>query len=148
MFNILSSTDRLKLLKGDFEKLMKDPLDISLAEKTCSDAWHLSDWVFTEQRVSKSGLTKEKFRTNLYVECPEMRILHDLANATKHNELTSPKAKIRETKVHKGGLSSGFSKAFNVSRLEVHYNEDARIDVDDLIKLAIEYWEKKISRNV
>lgn len=135
-------------MKGDFEKLMKDPLDISLAEKTCSDAWHLSDWVFSEQKVNDSGLTKEKFRSNLYVECPEMRILHDLANTTKHKELTSPKAKIRETKVHKGGFSSGFSKAFNVSRLEVHYNEDARIDVDDLIKLSIEYWEKKIGRNV
>jgi hypothetical protein len=145
MFNILSSADRLKLLKDDFEKLTKNPLDISLAEKTCSDAWHLSDWVFSEQKVNDSGLTKEKFRTNLYIECPEMRILHDLANTIKHKELTNPKVKIRETKVHRGGFSSGFSKAFNVSRLEVHYNEDARIDVDDLIKLAIEYWNRKIS---
>jgi hypothetical protein len=77
-----------------------------------------------------------------------MRILHDLANTTKHKELTSPKTKIRETRIHGGGFSTGFSKAFNVSRLEVHYNDDARIDVDDLIKLSIEYWKKKLNRNV
>lgn len=148
MFNILNSADRLKLLKGDFEKLMKDPLDISLAEKTCSDAWHLSDWVFSEQKVTDIGLTKEKFRINLYLECPEMRILHDLANTIKHKELTNPKTRITETKVHSGGFRSGFSKTFNVSRLEVHYNEDVRIDVDDLVKLAIKYWDKKLSKDV
>lgn len=135
-------------MKADFEKLIEDPLNISLAEKTCSDAWHLSDWVFSEQKENHIGLTKEKFRTYLYVECPEMRILHDLANTVKHKKLTSPKTKIRKTRIHSGGFSSGFSKAFNVSRLEVHYNDDARIDVDDLIKLSIEYWEKRLSRNV
>jgi len=147
MFGIVNSRDRLKLLKDDFEKLMKDPLDISLAEKTCLDAWHLSEWVFSEQNENNGGLTKEKFRINLYFECPEMRILHDLANTIKHKNLISPKTKIRATKVHGGGFSSGFSKAFNGSRLEVHYNNDARIDVDDLIKLLITHWEKKLNRN-
>jgi hypothetical protein len=145
MFNIHSSTDRLILLKADFEKLMQDPLSISLAEKTCSDAWHLSDWVFSEQKEKDKELTKEKFRINLYLECPEMRILHDLANTFKHKELTNPKAKIKEAKIHGGAFSSGFSKAFDVSRLEVHYNDDSQIDVDDLVKLSIEYWERKLN---
>lgn len=135
MFDINNSTDRLRLLKADFEKLLHDPLNISLAEKACSDAWHLADWMFSEMKEKNKELTKEEFRARLYSECPEMRILHDLANTFKHKQLTNPKAKIIKTRVHGGAFDSSFSKAFDVSRLEVHYADDSRIDVDDLIEL-------------
>lgn len=141
MFNIENSSDKLALLQSDFERLKQNPLDISLAEKACLDAWHLGDWVFKEMTQE---ITIKAFRTNLYLECPEMRVLHDLANTFKHKELSDPKVKIRKAIVHPGGLSMGFSKGYNVPRLEVSYNEVPRIDVDDLVKLAIEYWKKKL----
>jgi hypothetical protein len=147
MFNINNSTDKLNLLKADFEQLLQDPLNISLAEKACSDAWHLSDWVLSEMKEKDAELTVERFRIGLYSECPEMRILHDLANTFKHKQLTNPKAKIIETKVHGGSFDSSFSKAFDVSRLEVHHSDDRQIDVDDLIELAIKYWERKLGNH-
>jgi hypothetical protein len=52
--------------------------------------------------------------------------------------------KIIKTIVHDGAYSSAFSKAYNVSRLKIHYNDNLRIDVDDLIKLSVEYWENKL----
>lgn len=145
MFGIENSKDRLKQLEENFKKLKHDQLNVSLAEQTCSDAWHLVDWVFSEKQENDSSLTIGKFRTKVYQECPEMKILHDLVNSFKHKKLERPKMKIKETKKHGGAFSSGFSKAYNVSRLEVHFEDQPKIDVDDLVQIAITYWNKLIS---
>lgn len=144
MFGINNSKDRLKLLEENFKKLKRDELNVSLAEQTCSDAWHIADWVLAEQKQIDPTLTKRAFRAKIYNECPEMKILHDLVNSFKHKELTSPKVKITATKKHKGDFSSDFSKDFNVSRLEVHFKDQSKVDVDDLVKIAIDYWNHLI----
>ncbi|NQV17546.1 MAG: hypothetical protein HQ534_03280 [Armatimonadetes bacterium] len=145
MFEVINSKDKLEILKSDFKKLLANPLDISLAEKTCYDAWHMADWVFEEQKQVDKLLTKEIFRIRLFKECPEMKILHDIANTFKHKTLDRPKTHIVKTKKHAGGFSPGFSKDFNVSRLEVYLSSNDKIDVDDLIQIAIDYWESKLS---
>ncbi|WP_075344087.1 hypothetical protein [Tenacibaculum agarivorans] len=140
MFGINTAKDRLKSLKSNYDKLLEEPLNISLAEQTCSDAWHLTDWVLEENKKLDSSLTKEKFRKDLYAKCPEFKILHDLVNTFKHKVLSRPKAQIKKTDVHSGPFSSTFSKEFDVSRLTVHY-DNKQIDVDDLVKIAINYWD-------
>ncbi len=142
MFGIENSRDRLNQLKENFEKLKQDELNVSLAEKACEDAWHLADWFFEEQKQTDPTLTKEKFRCKIYNECPQMKILHDLVNSFKHKKLSNPKVRITETKKHGGAFSSDFSKDFDVSRLEVHLEDGNKIDVDDLIKIAIDYWNQ------
>jgi len=77
VFEINNSSDRLKLLISDYEKLVRDPLNISLAEKACSDAWHLGDWVFKELQEIENSLSKHDFRKTLYTDTP----------CTLHNEL-------------------------------------------------------------
>jgi len=145
MFGIDNSKDRLQQLKENFEKLKRDQLNVSLAEQTCSDAWHLNDWVLAEQKQINPTLTKGTFRAKVYNECPEMKILHDLVNSFKHKELDRPKVRIKETKKHGGAFSSDFSKDFDVSRLEVHFEDQSKIDVDDLVKIAIDYWNGLIN---
>lgn len=144
MFGIQNSKDRLKQLEENFEKLKQDELNVSLAEQTCSDAWHLVDWVLSEQKLIDPTLTKGIFRAKVYNECPEMKILHDLVNSFKHKELDRPKVRITETRKHGGAFSSDFSKDFDVSRLEVHFENQSKIDVDDLVKIAIDYWNQLI----
>lgn len=143
MFEIENSQDKLKVLELDYKKLIQDPLNISLAEKACSDAWHLADWVFEEKREVNNLLTKQNFRENLFLNCPEMRILHDISNCIKHKVLSRPKAQIKETKKHGGSFSSSFSKDFDVSRLEVYLDDGSKIDVDSLLKISIEYWKNE-----
>ncbi|MTI19756.1 hypothetical protein E1176_01850 [Fulvivirga sp. RKSG066] len=144
MFGIENSKDRLLQLKNNFELLKQDELNISLAEQTCSDAWHLIDWVYEEKKQSDITLTKEQFRKTVYEQCQEMKIHHDLVNSFKHKNLSRQKVKIIETRVHGGAISSGFSKGFDVSRLEVHFEDKSKIDVDDLVEIAINYWNKVI----
>src|SRR5690606_20887933 len=121
MFGIEKSKDKLQQLKNNFNNLKKDALNVSLAEKTCDDAWHLIDWVLIDEKQNDQTLTKESFRIRVYNECPEMKILHDLVNSFKHRNLTNPKVHIKEAKIQAGDFSSDFSKDFNVSRLEIHY---------------------------
>ncbi len=144
MFGIETSKDKLLQLKNNFKELKKDALNISLAEKACDDAWHLIDWVWSDEKQQDSNLTKERFRVKVYDECPEMKILHDLVNSFKHRNLTNPKVYIKETKISPGAFDSSFSKAFDVSRLEVHYGDNSRIDVDDLVEIAINYWDNLV----
>ncbi len=131
-------------MTGDYRRLIADPLDISLAEKCCQDAWHLADWDFKDKQKSKLGLTKEQYRIDLYLQCPEMRILHDLSNSMKHWSLDNPKAKIQKTNIHRGAFTSAFSKAFDISGLQVILDNGQQIDVDDLVKIAIDYWTKNL----
>jgi len=74
-----------------------------------------------------------------------MKVLHDLSNSMKHKSLNNPKAEIRKTNIHRGAYNSGFSKGFNVSRLQVIFDNDKQIDVDDLVKIAIDYWTKNLT---
>ena len=74
-----------------------------------------------------------------------MKILHDLVNSFKHKKLDRPKVKIKETKKHGGAYSNAYSKAYDVSRLEVHFENHNKIDVDDLIKIVINYWSQFIN---
>jgi len=144
MFGIENSKDKLFQLEENFKMLKQDPLNVSLAEKACSDAWHLIDWVLVDQKAINPLLTKGQFRTRVYIECAEMKILHDLVNTEKHRELDRPKMIITETKKRGGAFSSAFSKDFDVSRLEIHFENQSKIDVDDLVKIAIDYWRNII----
>ncbi len=143
MFEINNSKDRLNLLMLDYERLRLEPLNIPLAEKACLDAWHLSDWVFAEECPKRTKAEMEQFRFNLFRDCPEMKILHDLSNTFKHKFLDRPKATINLTNVHRGDFSYEFSKDFNVSRLEVQYGA-SKIDIDNLVEIAIHYWATRL----
>ncbi|HHP7240133.1 MAG TPA: hypothetical protein ACFCUD_00585 [Cyclobacteriaceae bacterium] len=124
--------------------MRRDQLNISLAEQACSDAWHLNDWVFVERRKNNPKLTKENYRKQIYNDCPELKILHDIANSIKHKELSSPKVKIQSTRIQAGQYSSEYSKEYDTPRLEVYLENDTRIDVDDLVETAINYWDKEV----
>jgi hypothetical protein len=141
MFEINSSNDKLNLLKEDFKSLIQNRLNVSLAEKTISDSWHLSEWVFEE--FFKNINSKEEFRTNLYKECPELKMAHDVANISKHKSLSRPKVHIQKTEKIKGAFSSAFSSGLYVSRLEIHYDE-GKISIETLV--AINYWETTLSK--
>jgi hypothetical protein len=144
MFGIENSKDRLKQLIDHYEKLKQDTLNVSLAESVCSYAWHLIDWVYEEEQEEGNSLSKESFREQIYDECPEMKILHDLVNTSKHKKISRPKVQIVKINIHGGAYSSAFSKAYDVSRLEIHFSDGSKIDLDDLIQKAIEFWKNRI----
>lgn len=55
---------------------MKDASNVSLAEQVCNDAWHINNWIFEELSKTNNEINKNKFRESIYLECPELKILH------------------------------------------------------------------------
>ena len=81
---------------------------------------------------------------DLFQNCPEMKILHDIVNTIKHKELTSPKVEIREAKSHSGDFSSDFSNDFDIARLEIHFEDGSCTNVAKLLEAAIDYWDSNL----
>lgn len=146
MFGNDTALDRLNLLKTDFEKVVQNPFDISLAEKACIDAWQLADWVYQEKKADDDSLTLQAFREDLYESFPNIKILHDVANTVKHKTLDRPQVKIVATENHKGAFSSDFSMDYDISVILISVEKDdgtiEKHGVTPLLKEAIEYWKR------
>lgn len=144
MFGIDKAKDRLEQLITNYNRLIKDPSNISLAEKVCGDAWHLNDWVFYELNDSGNTITIENFRNQLYNDCPEFKILHDIANTIKHKKLSKPKAKIQQTVKHEGSFDYTFDSSFEISCLEIILENGDKLLLDEILHPIIDYWIRKV----
>lgn len=144
LFGINSTKDKLELLKEAYEAYKKDRLNINLAEKICLDAWHLNDWVFVELYGETARNQKiNEFRTQLFSECPEMKVLHDIANTGKHKILTRSKSDITDSYKQYGVFKDGVfaDGIFQKSDLVIQTSNQT-ISVETLVEIAIKHWSR------
>jgi hypothetical protein len=134
MFGINKAQDRLKQLVENYEQLKKDASNVSLAEQVCGDAWHLNDWVLNELNDSGNPIKMAQFRIQLYSECGEFKILHDIANTIKHKKLTNPKVQIKKTTIHEGVFDSTFDMTFDISYLELILANGDKLRLDEVVR--------------
>jgi len=144
MFEINTAKDKLKQLIEDYEKLLKNASNVSLAEKVCGDTWHLNDWVLHEFHDKGDSITQQQFRTQLYFDCPEFKVLHDLANSFKHKKLSIPKVQIKYTEKHDGVFDSSFDSSFDISYLMVVFMNGEKRRLNEILEPSIKYWIENI----
>ena len=84
------------------------------------------------------------FRKQLYIECPEFKILHDISNSIKHKKLSSPKVKIQNTEKHEGTFDYTFDSTFDISYLKIIFENGDEQDLLEILEPAINYWIKII----
>jgi hypothetical protein len=79
----------------------------------------------------------------LFEKCPSLAILHDIATSAKHNEVSRPKATIKNngTNLVGGAFSNGFSRGFDISRLEIELEDDSILDYYDEVEKVVEFWK-------
>jgi len=140
-FGEYDSKYKLSSLVNNFEAFKLDETNISKALNLCSDAWHLTDFVFTEFKDELQLENLGDFRATLYGQCEYLKIMHDLANASKHSELKRPKAEIKLTQKHNGAFSSAFSRDFDTSHLEIILEDDVKLDFLKIIEDVIIFWK-------
>lgn len=141
-FGEYNSVEKLKNLVKNFENFKNDNSDVSSALELCSNAWHLTDFVFEEYKSNLALTDLGTFRNSLFTSCDKLRIIHDLANASKHGgELSRPKASIKKTEKHHGAFSSGFSSDFDISYLSIILEDNTELDFFDVISDVVEFWE-------
>jgi hypothetical protein len=140
---INNSTKKLNELILEYDDFLKDDLIEYKANNLSTNAWHIIDWVLREFENIHGFNRIEDLRNSLYPQCGSLKIMHDIANASKHNNLNRPKASIKTTNNHKGDFcSKDFSGAdFNVSRLEIELEDGTILNFKNEIKIVINFWK-------
>jgi len=132
-------------LQEDYQDYLSDDTSSRKATHLATTCWHLIDWLFTHY-VALNGpiagfATLTDYREDLYPRCPNLKLMHDIANGSKHAELSRPKSNIKDTNKKMGGFGAGFSrKDFDVSRLEIHMEDGSIIDFYDVAEDVVTFW--------
>lgn len=142
-FGRSSSHDVLRALKEKAITFAKTPLDTELANQCAIDAWSLCDWVFKEHG-KRFGVQKlDQFQAQMKQQCPLLSLFQDVANASKHREITKYVPRLKEAKHHVGAFdrNSFQSSAFNVSALVLVDINGSEIWFDEALNDVINHWE-------
>jgi hypothetical protein len=135
-----SPSQKLERLIFDFEKYKNGELDTQTAMSLSVDAWHLTDWVYSEYKQIHEFTDLGAFRDSLYPNCEHLKIMHDLANSAKHSETSRPKANIQEASEYEGVYSFEYSNEYDTSRIEIKLDTDEILDFNDVIEEVIIFW--------
>jgi hypothetical protein len=118
--------------------------DETSAKKACdlaTTSWHLIDWAFEDYKSIHNLHSIGEFRETLYPSCPSLKIMHDLANASKHKNLDRPKANLKNTERQIGAFSREFSKEFDTTHLGIELMDGTKLDFEEEIDKVKIFWD-------
>ena len=106
-FEIRTAHDYLtELVHASYKEYVADQLSSRKAIGCAIFAWHLNEWVWAQHkaqlRVRLSLKKYEDYRRFLFTECPELKVIQDLANGSKHFQ--SDGSTVKNTKLSHGHL--------------------------------------------
>ncbi len=141
-FDIFSARDYLDgLLRPAYTDFIKDALSSRKAITCVVYAWHLTDWIWAQHKTElqkNPGLKKKRdYIQFLFAMCPELEVLQDLANGSKH--FKSDRSTVEDTKLSHGH-ASGLLLAFTQSHLIVRTGK-ATYFIENLLEKVIANWD-------
>ncbi len=139
-FGAKTPNERLLELIEEYDEFCNDRLNEWKANNICTNLWQLSDWIFNNGCTSFASVCD--FRKDLFSKCSDLKVLHDIANASKHFSLTRPKADIKEARKHRGSFNSSFSFAFDISSLDLELDDGTIIHAENMIKKTLDFWKQ------
>ncbi|MFA5556197.1 MAG: hypothetical protein WCY06_05055 [Flavobacteriaceae bacterium] len=135
-----TAKDKYQEFLQDYDDYINDDLSVYKAKRLANSGWHLVDWTFEEYKTTHNFTDIGSFRESLYPNCEALKIMHDLANATKHKLISRPKADLKNTKEHQGDFSSDFSSDFDISYLQIEKNDGTKLSFLDEIENVKNFW--------
>ena len=66
--------------------------------------------------------------------------MQDIANGSKHRGITHYTPVVKKTESHQGAFSSGFSKGFDISSLEIELDEGTIVYFDEELSKVEEFF--------
>jgi hypothetical protein len=126
----------------EFEEYVKDDLSTDKAQRVATSAWHLVDWIFEDHKTIHQFNDLGLFRESLYPNCESLKIMHDIANATKHLNVTKPKGDIKDTGEYSGTFDRTFDFTFDISHLEIEKNDGQRLSFITEITKVKKFWDE------
>lgn len=144
-FSITTFDQYWKATKDVVQQYLADDLNEELALSCANKLWHMCDWYFKEHQEVLPHNQLRDFQGHCGTENTNLRIMRDVCNGSKHagiNQTRNPM--IRRASKHQGGFSSGFSRDFDVSVLEVELMDGNTVYFDTIVKSVFDYWLGKI----
>ena len=132
-FGLSNSEDFLEELRGAVSDLNEDPGNPRLARYAAIVAWSMCDWVEVD-------IGRRLQRSLIKVQCPALGYLQELANVFKHRKLRPSTPVTLSAAVRTGSFSREFSRAFDVTRLELVLEEGNQLWFEDVIQEALDFW--------
>ena len=142
----LDASSALDALRDAVERFRQDDLNKDLARDCAIKAWHLCEHVFDEHAGNLPFANLHDFAQHVRSACPELGHLQVICNASKHGEGLRKTGQVKEARHHSGAFSRGFSRDFDVSRLEIELTDGKTVDFDDVIDSAVAFWSQFFSR--
>ncbi|HRO43020.1 MAG TPA: hypothetical protein PL009_09310 [Flavipsychrobacter sp.] len=137
-----TAEDKYASFLSEYKEYMDDDLSIPKAQRVATSAWHLIDWAFENDKCKHNFTDLSNFREALYPRCASLKIMHDLATATKHLTVSKPKADIRDTRKHAGTFSAAdFSDDFDIPRLEIEKSDGKRLSFRREMETVLNFWK-------
>lgn len=136
VFEIKTAMDFYKTFLENYQEYFNDLTSSRKAINCALTAWHLSEWVYHEDKKLKC-VNAKIFQDRIIELEDAFKILKDIVNGTKHCEHS---AKIT-TEVHKGAFSNGFSRDFDISRLVVKREDGTYIYFDNVVDKIAGFWK-------
>ena len=143
----LDAETALQELREEFDLFRKDSLDRKLARECATKAWHLCDHVFDGHGAILPFNGLDEFQEHVRNACPELAHLQVVCNASKHGDNLRRTGRVRRANRRGGAVSQAFSRAFDISRLEIELNDGTTIDFEDAMEAAVAYWVGFFSRH-
>ena len=139
-FGTDTAKDKYQDFLEEYNEYKEDETSIKKASNLATSAWHLVDWVFEDYKSIHNLDKIGEFRETLYPNCQSLIIMHDLANANKHKNLSRPKANLKNTKKHQGDFSSDFSSDFDITYLEIELENGNKLSFENEIDKVKDFW--------
>lgn len=147
-FGVNSLDKYWKITKSKVLEYENNVLNEQKAIECAEHLWHMCDWFFKKYESKLPYHSLCDMKGEYGKECKVLRVMRDICNSYKHSGLDSERNPIiKETKKHEGAFSQEFSREFDISHLEVVYNDGSKVYFEDAVQKVIEFWENKIKTN-
>lgn len=136
-----TAEDKYASFLVEYDEYIKDDLSTDKAQRVATSAWHLVDWIFENHQTIHKFNDLGLFRESLYPNCESLKIMHDLATATKHLIVNRQKGDIKDTRKHSGIFDKIFDFTFDTSRLVIEKNDGIKLSFRREINKVKDFWD-------
>jgi hypothetical protein len=145
-FGITCTADMYALLLEEHGDYNRDRLSSKAAIRFAMTSWHLLEWAYNE---FKSVLVPQYPKLSDYIkwakaQCPQLAIMQDIANGSKHMQITKRPPVVDKAEVHHGAFSNAFSRVFDISSLDVHMKDGTKTSFEDLVDPVVHFWHNHL----
>lgn len=138
-----TSRDKYAEFLQDYADYIQNKLEIRLAKNVANSSWHLVDWVYQENLNTHNYTNIGDFRESLYSDCKSLKIMHDIANSSKHMTLSRRKSDVSSSSEYQGDFDPNDfdSDDYNVSFLQLTKDDGTSLNFEKELGKVKSFWD-------